>query len=468
MRTRDAHDRGAPGGAGPRCAPASMPAARGRSAASSACSRAQDGGIDTRRAGGVRSPRIEPTRSSRRAPGGFEHRHPGPARRRAMMSVQDGISRRSVLKMIAAGATGVAASLEVSRASAAARLVVGAAYVGPKDDYGWNQGHAQGVAALKQIDGVKVVEEENVPETIQVQKTMESMISLDGAGLVFATSFGYWEHMLKVAAKHSKVQFLHAGPTVWKDGMPTNAGSYNGYIDEAQYIAGIVAGYTSKTGKLGFVGAKPYPASLRNINSFTLGARTVNPKATTQVIFTGDWVLPVKEAEAVNSLADQGVDVVTCHVDSPKVVIETAEKRGISSSGYHVNQSSLAPKGYLTGAEWNWEKVYTDYVTWLREGKSWPHMRRGGLREGIVRNAPYGPAVGDKARKQADGATAKFKDGSFVIYKGPMKDNAGKTVIASGKSYDATDIWLESMDWLVEGVTRSTRHLCAGSVAIRR
>jgi len=138
-------------------------------------------------------------------------------------------------------------------------------------------------------------------------------------------------------------------------------------------------------------------------------------------------------------------------------VIETAEKRGIFSSGYHVNQSALAPKGYLTGAEWNWEKVYTDYVTWLREGKSWPHMRRGGLREGIVRNAPYGPAVGDKARKQADGATAKFKDGSFVIYKGPMKDNAGKTVIASGKSYDATDIWLESMDWLVEGVTGSTR-----------
>src|SRR2546421_2668791 len=208
MRTRDAHDRGAPGGAGPRCAPASMPAARGRSAASSACSRAQDGGIDTRKAGGVRSPRIEPARSSRRAPGGFEHRHPGPARRRAMMSVQDGISRRSVLKMMAAGATGVAASLEVSRASAAARLVVGAAYVGPKDDYGWNQGHAQGVAALKQIDGVKVVEEENVPETIQVQKTMESMINLDGAGLVFATSFGFWDHMLKVAAKHPKVLFF--------------------------------------------------------------------------------------------------------------------------------------------------------------------------------------------------------------------------------------------------------------------
>jgi basic membrane protein A and related proteins len=369
-----------------------------------------------------------------------------------------GISRRAVLKMVAAaGASAATVSQWPRRASSASRLVVGAAYVGPKDDYGWNQGHAQGVTAVKKIDGVKVVEEENVPETVQVQKTMESMISLDGASLIFATSFGYWEHMLKVAAKYPKVQFLHGGPTVWKEGMPTNAGSYNGFIDEAQYIAGIVAGYTSKTGKLGFVGAKPYPASLRNINSFTLGARTVNPKATTQVIFTGDWVLPVKEAEAVNSLADQGIDVVTCHVDSPKVVIETAEKRGIFSSGYHVNQSTLAPKGYLTGAEWNWEKVYTDYVNWLREGKSWPHMRRGGLRAGIVRNAPYGPAVSEKARKQADDAKAKFTDGSFAIYKGPMKDNTGKTVIPAGKSYDATDIWLESMDWLVDGVRGSTR-----------
>ena len=223
-----------------------------------------------------------------------------------------GISRRAVLKMMAAaGASTATVSQWPRRASSASRLVVGAAYVGPKDDYGWNQGHAQGVTAVKKIDGVKVVEEENVPETVQVQKTMESMISLDGASLIFATSFGYWEHMLKVAAKYPKVQFLHGGPTVWKEGMPTNAGSYNGFIDEAQYIAGIVAGYTSKTGKFGFVGAKPYPASLRNINSFTLGARTVNPKAMTQVIFTGDWVLPVKEAEAVNSLADQGIDVVT-------------------------------------------------------------------------------------------------------------------------------------------------------------
>ena len=131
---------------------------------------------------------------------------------------------------------------------------------------------------------------------------------------------------------------------------PKNAGSYFGYIDEAQYVAGIVAGSTSKTGKLGFVAAKPIPQVLRNINAFTLGARSVNPKATTRVVFTGDWALPVKRPSP-NGLIDQGADVVTMHVDSPKVIIETAERRGVYSSGYHANQSTLAPKGYLTGAE---------------------------------------------------------------------------------------------------------------------
>ena len=372
------------------------------------------------------------------------------------MSDRHEVSRRTFIKAATAGTAGILTlGWNPLSSKAADQIVVGALYVGPKTDYGWNQAHAEGVATLKK-SGIKVVEEERVPETIQVAKSMESMIKLDGANLIFATSFGYWDQMLKTAEKYPNVQFLHAAPTVWKEGMPKNAGSYNGYIDEAQYISGIVAAHASKSGKLGFVGAKPYPASLRNINSFTLGARTVKPKATTQVIFTGDWVLPVKEAEAVNSLADQGIDVVTCHVDSPKVVIETAEKRGIFSCGYHMNQSVLAPNGYLTGAEWNWEKVYADYVQWLREGKQWPHLVRGGLKERIVRNSPYGKAVSDKARKQADAANAKFMSGNFVIYTGPIKDNTGKTVIPAGKSYGQTDVWLESMNWLVDGVIGST------------
>ena len=337
-------------------------------------------------------------------------------------------------------------------------ITIGMIYVGPKDDYGYNQAHAQGAAALKKMPGVTIREEESVPETVAVQKTMESMIELDGAALVFPTSFGYFDpHILKVAPKHPDVKFLHCGGLYTEGKHPANVGSYFGYIDEAQYIAGIVAAHTSKTGKLGFIAAKPIPQVLRNINSFTLGAKSVKPTVTTSVIFTGDWSMPVKEAEAANSLIDQGVDVLTCHVDNPKVIVETGEKRGIYSCGYHASQAALAPKGYLTGAEWNWAKVYGDYVALVRAGKPVPHLVRGGLKEGLVICSPYGPAVSDAAKADAEAAKAKFLDGSMVIYKGPIKDNTGKEVIAAGVSMGQTDIALESMGYLVEGVIGATK-----------
>jgi simple sugar transport system substrate-binding protein len=332
-------------------------------------------------------------------------------------------------------------------------FVVGFIYVGPKGDYGYNQAHAEGATAVAAMAGVKVREEENVPETVAVQKTMESMVELDGASVIFPTSFGYFDpHILKVAEKYPKVSFLHCGGLYQEGKHPKNVGSYFGYIDEAQYVAGIVAGLTTKTNKLGFVAAKPIPQVLRNINAFTLGARSVNPKATTSVVFTGDWSLPVKEAEAANSMVDQGVDVLTMHVDSPKVVVETAERRGVFVSGYHANQSTLAPKGYLTGAEWNWGKIYTDYVTWLKSGKTYPHLLRGGLKQGFVKISPYGPAVSEAAKKKAEEAKGKLMEDSLIIYTGPLKDNSGKVVIPPGTNRPQTDIELEKMNYLVEGV----------------
>jgi basic membrane protein A and related proteins len=338
-------------------------------------------------------------------------------------------------------------------AHAAPPLTIGFVYVGPKTDYGYNQAHAQGAAALAKLPGVKIREEEMVPETVAVQKTMESMINLDGASLLFPTSFGYFEpHILKEAGKFKNVTFLHCGGLYSEGKHPTNVGSYFGYIDEAQYVAGIVAAMTSKSGKLGFIAAKPIPQVLRNINSYTLGARSANPKVTTSVIFTGDWAMPVKEAEAANSLIDQGVDVLTMHVDSPKVIVELAERRGVFVTGYHANQAALAPKGYLTGAEWNWGKVYTDYVKWVQAGKSYPHLLRGGLKDGFVAVSPYGKAVAAATKKKADAAKAKFMDGTMVVYKGPLKDNTGKVVIPAGKVYKQTDLELEGMNYLVEGV----------------
>ncbi len=371
---------------------------------------------------------------------------------------QKGLTRRQFVKNAAAATAMVSASpLFLSNPAWGAKTVrMGFIYVGPRDDYGYNQSHYEGKQSLASLNWVKTSDQEKVPETTDVQEAMESMIQLDGADVLFPTSFGYFDpHILKLAKDYPDKIFLHCGGLYQNDKHPKNVGSYFGYIDEAQYVSGIVAGSTTKSNKLGFIAAKPIPQVLRNINAFTLGAKSVNPKITTQVIFTGDWSLPVREAEASNSLIDQGVDVITCHVDSPKVIVETCERAGIFVGGYHVNQSVLAPKGYLTGAEWNWSKVYNDYASMIQKGGQIPNLVRGGLKEGIVKVSPYGPAVSDSARKAADDAKAKLMTGTFSIFKGPMKDNKGNMVIPSSKMHEQTDIWLESMNWLVEGVVGS-------------
>jgi basic membrane protein A and related proteins len=365
----------------------------------------------------------------------------------------DTISRRRVLQGTAALTLGTTLPL---RQAAAATTTVGFIYVGSRDDYGYNQAHAAGAAALKKMPGIKVVEEEKVPETEAVEKTMESMINLDGSTLLFPTSFGYFNpHVLKTAVKYPKIRFQHCGG-LWTDKDPKNVGSYFGYIDEAQHVAGVVAGHMTKSGKLGFVAAKPIPQVLRNINAFTLGAQLANPKVTTQVIFTGDWSMPVKEAEATNSLIDAGADVITCHVDGPKTVVENAARRGAYVSGYHVNQSVLAPQAYLTGAEWNWEVLYPRFVKMFTSGQTIPNFYRGGLKEELVKVSPYGKMVPAAAAAQADKVKAGLVAGTYVIFKGPMVDNKGKTVIAANVSRGQTDPELEKMDYLVAGVIGAT------------
>jgi len=362
-------------------------------------------------------------------------------------------SRRQMLKVLSAAGLATGLGLPALRAAAADKLVVGVIYVGPKDDYGYSQAQAQAAAAIKKLPGVTVIEQEKVAETTDVQKVMASMIEEDGASLVFPTSFGYFDpHMLKMAEKYPKVRFAHCGG-LWTDGKhPKNTASYFGYIDECQYLNGVVAAHATKSKKIGFIAAKPIPQVMRNINAFTLGAQSVKPEITCTVIFTGDWLLPVKEAEAANSLIDQGVDVMTMHVDSPKVIVETCERRGIYVCGYHADQSALAPKGYLTGAEWNWLTPYTEHVKAAMAGKPLQNFLRGGLKEGFVKTSPYGKAVSDAARKQADGVKASMVKGDYVIFKGPLKDNTGKVVIPAGTEHKQTDVVLEQMNYLVAGV----------------
>ena len=213
------------------------------------------------------------------------------------------------------------------------------------------------------MPGVKVVEEENVPETVAVQKTMEAMIKQDRRhaavpDLVRLLRSAHAEGGGEVSRTCAST---HCGG-LWTEGKhPKNIGSYFGYIDECQYLSGIVAGHTTKTKKLGFVAAKPIPQVLRNINAFTLGARSVDPTITRSVIFTGDWSMPVKEAEATDQPDRPGR--ATCSPATSTARRSSSRRRrsaASSCSGYHVSQAVLAPKGYLTGAEWDWATPYSD------------------------------------------------------------------------------------------------------------
>ena len=360
------------------------------------------------------------------------------------------ISRRSLLKLGAAGLATSALPFGIARAQA--NVILRIVYFGPKDDFGWKQAHAVSVEALKALPGITVVEEENVPETDAVSKSMESMINLDGANLILATSFGYYSpFVVEVAKKYPNVQFRHAAP-LWKDADPANAGSYFPYLNQAHYVNGVAAGLSSPTGKIGFVAAKPIPTVLSNINSVLLGARSVNPNATVQVIFTGDWSLPVREAEATNALVDAGCDVITCHVDGPKVVIETAEGRGVKSAGHNASQAPLAPKGFITGAEYKWETIYKAYADAIAAGTPLPNFLVGGYNNDMLRNTAYGAGATPEAITAADAAIAALKAGE-PIYKGTLKDNAGNVVV--DKTYDNYDPYLDGMNWLLEGVQGS-------------
>jgi simple sugar transport system substrate-binding protein len=193
-----------------------------------------------------------------------------------------------------------------------------------------------------------------------------------------------------------------------------------------------------------------------------LGARSVNPRVTMRVVFTGDWVLPVREAEASSSLADQGVDVLTGHTGSPRVIVQVAERRGIFATGYQFNQSVLAPRGFLTGAEWAWSVVYRRYAEMVHAGKSVaagtiPRRFTGTLKDEFCRLSPFGPGVTGEKRQAVARAQERLLSGAQTIYKGPLRDNTGKTVIPGGVTVGIEDPALDQMNWLVEGIQGDTR-----------
>lgn len=325
-------------------------------------------------------------------------------------------------------------------------VTIGFLYVGSVDDGGYNQAAYQGQLAVEKLPNVKVVKAENVPESAEAERVMEQMIQ-QGATILFPTSFGHLDPALKVGAKYPNVTFLHQG------GLKTgaNVGTYFGTSWEANYLAGIAAGRMSKTGKMGYVVAFPISQTLLNVNAFQLGAKSVNPSAVTTVVFTASWCDPAKISEAVKNLKDQGVDVLNQHQDCPVAGIQAAEKEGMLSVGYHVDDSKFAPNGWITAAEWDWTKLFVQLVNEVRGGTYKVGQVRQSMKDGVVKLAPFGKNVPAAVQTEVKAAQAKVLSGEINIFAGPIKDQAGVEKIKAGEKPDP--ISLESTNWLVEGVT---------------
>ncbi|MHB8574461.1 MAG: BMP family ABC transporter substrate-binding protein [Dehalococcoidia bacterium] len=328
-------------------------------------------------------------------------------------------------------------------------IKIGAIHVGSINDNGYNQAMHEGLLALKKnIPGVEIIEQENVPETPDVERVMENMIS-QGAKIIFPMSFGYLDSALNVAAKHPDVKFEH--PAGFK--QSANLGTFWSDTTDLEYLMGMVAAKSSKTGKFGWVIGFPIPNILTAVNAFELGAKSVNPSATTRVIVDNTWVDPQKEAGAVNALADSGVDVVTMLVDSPATVVQTADKRGIMSIGFHcLCVQSAAGKSWLTGVGFVWGDLFTKFVTDVLNGTWKSENNVGSLDKGYAQIAPYGPTVSADTKALVDQKKADIIAGKLKVFTGPIMDNTGKVQVPAGQVGDEIAL-LNSDDWLVQGAT---------------
>ncbi|MFL6159297.1 MAG: BMP family ABC transporter substrate-binding protein [Marmoricola sp.] len=333
--------------------------------------------------------------------------------------------------------------------------VVGFIMVGPKDDFGYNQAVYEGSQVIKkEFPDVKVLTAENVPEDDTAATTMEQMIS-KGAKLIFATSYGHLDAALKVAEKHPDVVVVQQGNTITGK-VTANEGTYFGTVYEPMYLAGIAAGASTKTNKLGYVYAFPIPQTIANINAFERGAQSVNPKARTITVSTSDWCNPGKQQAAASSLLSQGVDVLTQHQDCTATVIQAAEKAGAMTVGYHADASELAPKGWLTGAVWNWGPLYTDLVKTVIAGDFVGSKYNANFRVGYKTGtnpfvlAPYGPLVTAATQAKIDAAKAMLSTADGSPFLGPVLDQSGKVRVKAGvaPSYSTND----AMDYFVQGV----------------
>ncbi len=325
-------------------------------------------------------------------------------------------------------------------------LKIAFAYVGPVGDGGWTFAHDNARKAIEKEFGDKIATSfvESVPESADAERVIRDMAG-QGNKLIFGTTFGYMEPMLKVAADHKDVKFEHATGYKTAENMRT----YDSRTYEGAYMAGVVAGAMTQSNTLGVVASIPIPEVVRNINSFTLGAQRVNPKITTKVVWVNEWFNPPKETEAATSLINGGADILFQNTDS-SAVLQTAEKMGKRGFGWDSDMTAYGPKAHLGSAIINWTPYYIKAVGDALDGKWTTGQTWWGVKEGAIDLVSLAADVSEDAKKRLDEVRAGLKDGSYQIWKGPISDNTGKEVLAADAVAD--DKFLGGINFFVKGV----------------
>ncbi|CAA6826924.1 MAG: Nucleoside ABC transporter, periplasmic nucleoside-binding protein [uncultured Thiotrichaceae bacterium] len=342
----------------------------------------------------------------------------------------------------------LAGALALTAGSAAAedKLKVGFIYVSPIGDAGWTFQHDIARKAIEEKFGdkieVKVID--SVPEGAEAERVTRELAA-SGHQLIFGTSFGYMNPMLKVAKMFPKTHFEHA--TGYKTAK--NLGNYNARFYEGRYLSGIIAGSMTKTNKLAYVAAFPIPEVLQGINAYIRGAQSVNPDVELNVVWTNSWFDPGREREASDALIDQGADVVTHHTDSTAPTV-AAEEKGVYSVAYHSDMSKYGEKAHLTAVTHHWDNYYTKVVQAALDGKWEPGSIWGGIKDEMINLAPMNEAVPEEVVAKVEAAKAAIVDGSLHPFAGPVVDQDGKEIVAEGTNMSDED--MSKMGFYVKGV----------------
>jgi basic membrane protein A len=325
-------------------------------------------------------------------------------------------------------------------------LKVAFAYVGPVGDGGWSFAHDTARKKVQEEYGDKIVTTfvESVPEGADAERVLRDLAS-QGNKLIFGTTFGYMDAIQKIAPDYKDVKFEHA--TGYKTAETVR--TYDSRTYEGAYLAGVIAGGMTKSNTLGIVGSVPIPEVIRNINSFTLGAQSVNPKITTKVVWVNEWFSPPKETEAATSLINGGADILFQNTDSP-AVLKTAEEKGARAFGWDSDMTAYGPKAHLGSSIINWQPYYSKAIKDVLEGTWTTGSSWWGVKEGAIDLVSIADDVPAELKTKVEEVKAGLKAGTFQIWKGPIATNDGKEILAAGAQAD--DAFLAGINFYVKGV----------------